>query len=155
MRISILTLGKLKESYWKDAEKEYLKRLGQYAKIEFIELKEEPFRDGDDREKVKRNEAEIIQKRLPEGAVVIALYERGKQMDSVALAEFLENNSTRGEHIVFVIGGPLGLGQSVLDRADYQLSLSSLTFPHQMVRTILLEQLYRAGTIQRGKQYHY
>ncbi len=153
--ITILTLGKLKESYWRDAEQEYLKRISPYAKINFIEIKEEPFRDGDDREKIKLLEAEKIKKHLPDGGVIIALHEQGKEYDSPGFAKFLESNTTRGEHLVFIVGGPLGLHKIILSLAQYTLSLSQLTFPHQMVRTILLEQIYRGITITKGKQYHY
>lgn len=155
LNITILTLGKLKESYWRDAEQEYLKRLSPYAKINIIEIKEEPFRDGDDRDKIKLLEAEKIKKHLPEGGVVIALHEKGKEYDSPQFAKFLESNTTRGEHLVFIVGGPLGLHPNMLSLAQYKVSLSQLTFPHQMVRTILLEQIYRGVTIMKGKQYHY
>lgn len=155
MSITIIALGKLKEAHWKDAEAEYLKRLKPYAKIEILELPEESFRESDDREKIKAEEAEKIAKHIPVGAQVIALHERGKEMTSPELADFLEKKSAHGEQIVFVIGGPLGLHESILKNTPIQLSLSRLTFPHQMVRTILFEQLYRSITIQMGKQYHY
>ncbi len=153
--IKIIAIGKLKETYWTEAENEYQKRLKPYAKIEIQELLEEPFRDGDDREKIKLKEAEKIQKILPAGGYHIFLHEKGKQFTSPLLSTFLEENSTHGETITFIIGGPLGLHESLLKNSQSQISLSQLTFPHQMVRTILLEQLYRAVTIQKGKQYHY
>lgn len=153
--IKIIAIGKLKESYWKDAETEYQKRLRPYAKIDIQELPEEPFRDGDDREKIKLKEAEKIQKILPEGGLVLMLHEKGNEFTSEELSTFLEKNSTRGETITFIIGGPLGLHQSLLQNNFIQISLSQLTFPHQMVRTLLLEQIYRGVTIQKGKQYHY
>lgn len=152
--IQIVCLGKLKESYWHDAENEYLKRLKPYAKIIIHEIPEEPFREGDDRDKIKLKEAEKI-KKLLEGGVIIALHERGKTFTSENLAKFLESESTKGEKLTFVIGGPLGLHESLLTNAKLQISLSELTFPHQMVRTILLEQIYRSITILNGKQYHY
>lgn len=155
MNIKILCVGKLKEIYWKDAEAEYLKRLTPYAKIKLLEIPEESFRDTDDREKIQAKEAEKIKQHLSEGAVVIALHERGKEFLSVEFAQFLKENSTRGEEIIFVIGGPLGLHESLLKKVHFQISLSQFTFPHQMVRTILLEQLYRANTILQNKQYHY
>lgn len=153
--ITILTLGKLKETYWRHAEEEYLKRISPYAKINFIEIKEEPFRDGDDREKIKLLEAEKIKKHLPDGGVIIALHEQGTEYDSPQFAKFLESNTTRGEHLIFIVGGPLGLHKHILSLAQHKLSLSRLTFPHQMVRTILLEQIYRGICITKGKQYHY
>ena len=155
LNIKIIALGKIKESYWKEAESEYQKRLKPYAKIELVEIPEEPFRDSDDREKIKLKEADKIQKNLREGGLIVALHEAGKQFSSHQFASFLEEHSTRGETITLIIGGPLGLHQSILQLAEVQLSLSQLTFPHQMVRTILLEQIYRAVTIQKGKQYHY
>ncbi len=163
LNIKIIVLGKIKESYWKEAESEYQKRLKPYAKIELVEIPEEPFRDSDDREKIKLKEADKIlrivsgqdKKNLPEGGLIVALHEAGKQFSSHQFASFLEEHSTRGETVTLIIGGPLGLHQSILQLAEVQLSLSQLTFPHQMVRTILLEQIYRAVTIQKGKQYHY
>lgn len=155
LNISIIVLGKLKETYWKDAEAEYLKRLSPYAKVTIKELPEEAFRDTDDREKIKLVEAEKIKKHIPEGCVLIALHEKGKECDSPLFARFMEKNSEQGQQLVFVIGGPLGLHPSILDMAKFQLSLSQMTFPHQMVRTILLEQIYRGVTIMKGKQYHY
>lgn len=155
LNLKIIAIGKLKESYWKEAEFEYQKRLKPYAKIELVEILEEPFREGDDREKIKQLEAAKIHKNLPEGGLIVALHEDGKEFTSRAFATFLEKHSTRGETITLVIGGPLGLHESILQLAGVQLSLSQLTFPHQMVRTILLEQIYRGVTIQKGKQYHY
>lgn len=155
MKITLVCLGKLKENYWKEAEAEYLKRLTPYAKIKLLEITEEPFRESDDRDKIKEKEAQKIKQHLSAGAVVLALHERGKEFTSVEFSKFLEQNSTRGEEIIFVIGGPLGLHESILQLSHSQVSLSQCTFPHQMVRTILLEQIYRASTILNDKQYHY
>ena len=154
MNIRIVALGKLKEAYWKQAEAEYLKRLSPYAKIEIIELKEESFRSEKEREEIQKKEAEKILKSIGPNDIVIALHERGTEMLSTDLANTLEQKSQQGNRLTFVIGGPLGLHDSVLKKADVQLSLSQLTFPHQMVRTILLEQLYRSVMIGKGK-YHY
>ncbi len=155
MNVKIIAVGKLKERYWTEAESEYIKRLTPYAKVEIIELPEEAFQSTDEREKIQQKEAEKIKKILPQNGLVLSMHEEGKQMTSRKLAKFLEDNSTRGETIIFLIGGPLGLHQSLLNFSHKQLSLSELTFPHQMVRTILLEQLYRCVTISKGKQYHY
>ena len=155
LNIVILVLGKLKETYWADAEQEYLKRLKPYAKISIHELREEPFGMSDDREKIKEIEAKKVVAQIPDNSIVIALHEYGEEYASPAFAQFLEKKSEQGQTITFIIGGPLGLHSTVLKKAHYQLSLSQLTFPHQMVRTILLEQLYRAVTITKGKQYHY
>ena len=155
IRITLVCVGKLKEKYWKEAEAEYLKRLTPYAKIKYIELGEEPFRESDSPEKIKEKEAVKIDPYLGESAVIIALHEQGKEYTSVEFSKFLEANSTRGEEIIFVIGGPLGLHKSLLKKIPFHISLSQFTFPHQMVRTILLEQIYRANTLLQGKQYHY
>ncbi len=153
--IQIIAVGKLKESYWQEAEAEYRKRLKPYAKLTITELSEESFRESDDREKIKKLEAEKILKSVSVDAMLIACHEKGKELTSVDLAKFLQEKSIYGDELTFVIGGPLGLDQTILEKADHTLSLSALTFPHQMVRTILLEQLYRAGTILVGKTYHY
>lgn len=155
LNIKLIIVGKYKETYWKEAEKEYIKRLSPYAKLDIIEIKEEAFRNNDDRDSIKSLEADKIKKHLDPDAIVIALHETGKEFTSVEFANFLQRNSTRGEKLQFIFGGPLGLDQSILEKANVQLSLSQLTFPHQMARVILLEQLYRAVTIQKGKQYHY
>ncbi len=154
MNIKIVALGKLKESYWKNAEAEYLKRLSPYAKIEITELKEEAFKSEKEREEVQKKEAEKILKHIDTNDIAIALHERGKEMLSTDLAKTLEQKSQQGNRLTFIIGGPLGLHETVLQKTDLQLSLSQLTFPHQMVRTILLEQLYRSVMIEKGK-YHY
>ena len=153
--IQIICLGKLKEKHWREAETEYLKRLKSYAKIKLIEVPEESFRDTDNPETIKQKEAEKIKKNLPKDSLIIALHERGQEFSSIELSEFLQKNSVHGETIVFIIGGPLGLHESILKLAHKQISLSRLTFPHQMVRTIFLEQVYRCGTILNDKKYHY
>ena len=155
LNITILVLGKLKEKYWAEAEKEYLKRLSPYAKIKIIELIEEAFTKKDNPEIIKKKEAEKIQKNLPQNSFIIALHEQGDEMTSLDLAKFLNINSTKGENLVFIIGGPRGLHSDIINIAKKKLSLSQLTFPHQMVRTILLEQIYRSITIIQKKNYHY
>lgn len=155
LHITIIALGKFKESHWREAEAEYLKRLSPYAKVNSIEIAEESFRDLGERDAVRKKEAEKIKKQLPDGAVVIALTEEGKEYDSPAFADFLAQHSTRGEHLVFVLGGPLGLDREFLTTCQFSISLSQLTFPHQLARVVLAEQLYRAATIMNGKQYHY
>ena len=149
--IQIITLGKLKETYWKDAEAEYLKRLTPYAKITLTELKEEAFSSVNERENIQKKEAEKILKTAGDHPVIIALHERGKEMTSPELATLLEKKTEQGLPVTFVIGGPLGLHKSILEKAHLQLSLSQLTFPHNMVRTILLEQVYRSVMIGKGK----
>ena len=153
--LHLITLGKLKEVYWQDAQVEYLKRLKPYAKLRLTEIHEESFRDQHERAVIQQREAEKLRKCLPPQSTIIACHEQGKEFDSVSFAKFLAEKSQHGDELTFIIGGPLGLHQSILDLATVQLSLSKLTFPHQLVRIILLEQLYRAGTIIGGKQYHY
>lgn len=158
--IKIIALGKLKETYWKEAESEYIKRLSPYSKLSIIELPEEPFREGSDRENIKEKEAKKVLDFLGKNEshisrTIFVLDEHAKQYTSHEFASLLEKNSTRGEEIFFIIGGPLGLHSSLLQKADKTLSLSLLTFPHQMVRTILLEQIYRAMTLLQNKTYHY
>ena len=152
--LSLICLGKLKESYWREAEAEYLKRLRPWAKIEIKELKEESFNEKDQSEKIKKEEAEKILAAWPKSGAVIVLDESGKKMDSVSLAKTWEQLSNQN-NITIVIGGPLGLDKSVLARADLVLSLSPLTFTHQLARVVLWEQIYRALMIVKGKKYHY
>jgi len=154
-KITIITLGKIKDSWWKEAENEYRKRLSSLSKIQYIELREEPFHDNDPHEIIKKKEAEKLLKKIPENAFLIALHEQGKEMNSKTFANFLEKQSEKGQEIVFIIGGPLGLHKTILDIVHLQISLSQLTFPHQMVRPILIEQIYRASTILQNKNYHY
>jgi len=155
LKIKIICLGKLKESYWREAEAEYIKRLGPFARFEIIEIPEISFQPKDDPEKIKIKEGESILKYVKDEEFIIALDEHGEQKGSEELAHFLEDTGKRGQTITFIIGGPLGLSGEVLSHANLQLSLSKLTFTHQMVRVILLEQIYRAGNILMGKVYHY
>lgn len=155
LNLQIIVVGKLKERHWKEAEAEYRKRLTPYARVTVHEIPEEPFRDTAGRDRIQAKEAEKIRKLIPDQSVVIALHERGHEYTSRELAEFLSTKSVHGETLTFIIGGPLGLHESILTDSTYQLSLSQLTFPHQMARIILLEQLYRSGTITSGKSYHY
>ena len=153
--IHILAIGKLKENYLHEAENEYLKRLRPYARIIVQEIPEEAFRDATQKEKVTLCEAQALDKKLPKNGLLVALDSGGKQMDSVQFAKFLNEHTARGAQITFIIGGPLGLHRSILEKADCRISLSALTFTHQMARVILLEQMYRAATILAGKKYHY
>jgi len=153
--LTLLVLGKLKEKYWQAAEQEYLIRLAPYAKIKTIEILEEPFHPNDDKEKIKKKEAEKILAQIKPESLVIALEETGKQYTSLAWSELLSTHSQQGKNICLIVGGPLGLHESIKKRADFLLSLSSFTFTHQLARLILLEQIYRAATITAGKTYHY
>ncbi len=155
MRFTIITIGKLKESYWKEAEGEYLKRLSPYAKIEFLEHKEIGFSEKDNIQIIKEKEAELILKSISSSSYVIALDPQGKSLTSEKISETIRSLEQNHSHLTFIIGGPLGLHESILKKAHLTLSLSSLTFTHQMTRVILLEQLYRAYMIKSGKSYHH
>lgn len=153
--IHIITLGTISKPYWLNAEAEYKKRLGSYAKLKITELKEEPFSNKDNAQQVKEKEAKKLLPYIEKANILIAMHEAGRAFDSPAFAKALEQMSTHGDEITFIFGGPLGFHTSILEKATMKLSLSPLTFPHQLARVVLLEQLYRAGTILAGKTYHY
>ncbi len=158
MRITVVCVGKLKEKYWQAAVAEYSKRLSRYHKLEIVELADEKAPETMSQaqeEEVKQKEGERILKALKDDAFVIALAIEGKMMTSEELSAFLEKKAVGGiSHIAFVIGGSLGLSPAVMARADYALSFSPMTFPHQMMRVVLLEQIYRAEKIRRKEPYH-
>lgn len=158
MRISIVCVGKLKEKYWQDAIAEYTKRLSRYHKMEIIELSDEKAPENlsaAQELEIKKKEGDKILKAIKEDTFVIALAIEGKSLGSEQLADFLAKKAVGGvSHIAFVIGGSLGLSAEVMQRADYALSFSAMTFPHQMMRVILLEQIYRAERINRKEPYH-
>ena len=158
MNIKIVAIGKLKEKYWQEAVKEYSKRLGAYCSLEIVELKESLLRanaSAADEEAVKRAEGEEILNRIRKTDYVITLEIKGKSLTSEALSEKIEQLGIDGHSdIAFVIGGSLGLSPQVSQRADFKLSFSAMTFPHQMMRVILLEQIYRSFKIMRHEAYH-
>ncbi|AIY06954.1 50S rRNA methyltransferase [Planococcus sp. PAMC 21323] len=158
MNISIISVGKLKEKYLKSGIEEYTKRLGSYSKINEIEVADEkaPEQLSDaDMEIVKKKEADRIMAKISADAYVIALAIDGKMKTSEQLAKDIESLMTYGRSkIVFVIGGSLGLHDDVLKRADEKLSFSKMTFPHQLMKLILVEQVYRAFRIMKGEPYH-
>ncbi|MFA9458328.1 23S rRNA (pseudouridine(1915)-N(3))-methyltransferase RlmH [Halalkalibacter sp. AB-rgal2] len=158
MNISIITVGKLKEKYLKQGIAEYEKRLGAYAKIEIIEVPDEkaPEQLSDtEMQQVKQKEGERILAKLHPDAHVIALAIEGKMLTSEQLAENLDKLATYGKSkITFIIGGSLGLSDEVMKRANEALSFSKMTFPHQLMRLVLVEQVYRAFRIVRGEPYH-
>jgi 23S rRNA (pseudouridine1915-N3)-methyltransferase len=158
VNIEILAVGKLKEKYFKQGIAEYLKRLSPYAKVSIIEVADEkaPERlSAAEVEQVKEAEGARLLKKVPEHAYVIALAIPGEQMDSEDFAAKIRELATYGHsHLVFLIGGSNGLSTEVLRRADFQLSFSRFTFPHQLMRLILVEQIYRAFKIIRGEPYH-
>lgn len=158
MNITIISVGKLKEKYLKLGIEEFSKRLSKYCKINIIEVPDEKAPESlspAEMEAIKAKEGEGILKHIKEGMYVIALDIKGKMLSSEELAAHLENLGVVGNsNIVFVIGGSLGLSKKVLDRSDYRLSFSLMTFPHQLMKLILLEQIYRAFRIMKNEPYH-
>ena len=158
MNIFVISVGKLKEKYWVDAVKEYARRLGAYCRLELIEVKEArlPDRAGEAEEAaVKQAEGEEILRRIKDNMYVVTLEIGGKALSSEQLAEKIDRLAVDGiSSIAFVIGGSLGLSEAVSSRADFKLSFSKMTFPHQMMRVILLEQIYRSFKIIRNETYH-
>ena len=151
-------MGKLREKHWRQAADEYLKRLGRYGRVEEIELNDEPEpgeESGALSKQVMDKEAARLLARLKPGDYVIALCIGGRQWDSVDFAKHLQQVPQKGyQRIVFMIGGSLGLGEAAVGRADERMSLSKMTFPHQLARVLLLEQIYRAAKISAGERYH-
>lgn len=158
MKITCVVVGKIKEKYFTDAIKEYSKRLSRYCKLEIVELADEKTPDGASAAEelaIREKEGERILKALKDDAYVIALAIEGKMLDSVELSRKIESLGVGGvSHIAFVIGGSLGLAPAVMKRADYALSFSRMTFPHQLMRVVLLEQLYRSYRIMKNEPYH-
>ena len=158
MGITVISVGKIKEKYLTMAIDEYSKRLSKYCKLSFIQVQDEKTPDNASEtvnNKIKEIEGERILKNIKDSAYVIALAIEGKQLSSEQLASTLDNLAVTGKSdIVFVIGGSLGLSSQVLSRADYLLSLSKMTFPHQLMKVILLEQIYRSYRIIKNEPYH-
>ena len=158
MKITILAVGKVKEKYFTGAIQEYSKRLSRYCKLEIIEVADEKTPDKaseKEEEQIRQKEAERLQKYIKEEAHVIALAIEGKQTTSEGFADKINNLGLQGKsHIVFVIGGSIGLAPEILNRADEKLSFSQMTFPHQLMRVVLLEQVYRAYRIINREPYH-
>ncbi len=158
MKFQIITVGKLKEKYLKDGIAEYLKRLQRYATVEIVEVADEQTPDGASEAEelqIKAKEGQRIQKYIKDDTYLIALAIEGRMFTSEQLAEKIEQLGLAGKsHITLVIGGSLGLDAGILKRADLLLSFSKLTFPHQLMRLILVEQLYRSYRIIKGEPYH-
>lgn len=158
MNVSIICIGKLKEAYWVDAVKEYSKRLSKYCTLSINELKEERLPENASAAQeiaVKEAEGKHILKQIKSGTFVIALEIEGKNLSSEGLAKKFEQLALKGKSdITFLIGGSLGLSEEVLKQADFGLSFSNMTFPHQMMRVILLEQIYRSFKINKNETYH-
>lgn len=158
MKITILCVGKVKEKFYRDAIGEYQKRLSRYCKLEIVEVADEKTPDGASEtveNQIKEKEGNRILSKIREEDYVIALAIDGKMQDSVELSKNIQQLGVRGKSsIVFVIGGSLGLSKEVLKRSDEKLSFSKMTFPHQLMRVILLEQVYRSYRIMNGEPYH-
>ena len=158
MKITLIAVGKIKERYFVDAIREYSKRLSRYCRLEIIQVADEKTPDGASEaleEQIKEKEGRRILDQIREGAYVIALAVEGKQLDSLELAARMERLAVEGKsQLVFLIGGSLGLSKEVMRRADFALSFSAMTFPHQLMRVILLEQIYRSFRIRAGEPYH-
>ena len=149
LNIRIICVGKLKERFYTDAANEYLKRLAGYCKPEIVELPESRFELALDKERA------AIEQKLPAGALTVALCLEGEALSSHGLSKLLSDNAGRGvSRICFIIGGSNGLHEEIKNKADINLSLSKMTFPHNLARVILLEQLYRAFNIIEGGKYH-
>lgn len=147
--IKIICVGKIKENFYKEAIKEYQKRLTKYTKLEIIEVEDEPIA-----EKAKKIEGTKIQSKIKENDYVVTMEIEGTKLSSIELSKTLNNWQTKHPNIVFVIGGSYGLSDEVKQRSNYKLSFSNMTFPHQLFRVILLEQIYRSYKIINGETYH-
>lgn len=158
MNITIITVGKIKEKYLRDAIDEYSKRLSRYCKLDIIELPDEKTPDNASEKEelmIKDKEGDLILSKVKDNAYVIALDLKGKQLSSEELATFMDDCAVRGDsNLTFIIGGSLGISQKVLARANYKLCFSKMTFPHQLFRVMLLEQIYRGFRINKGEPYH-
>lgn len=158
MKIVLIAVGKIKEKFFRDAIDEYSKRLSRYVKLEIISVDDEMTPDGASEgviSEIKRKEGERILAKIKDSYTVCTLEINGKRYTSEGFAEWINNQAISGNsNICFIIGGSLGLHQDVIKRADMHLSFSDMTFPHQLMRVILLEQIYRAFTINRHMTYH-
>ena len=157
MNTAIVCVGRLKEKYWRDAAAEYEKRLSRFGKCEIVEVGDlpEPQNASPALEaQLRQKEGEAILSKLRQDDIVVALCIDGRRLDSVELADQLRRYADTGRRVAFVIGGSLGLSPEVVARANLKLSFSPMTFPHQLARVMLLEQVYRAYQINAGSRYH-
>ena len=164
--IRVICVGRLKETFYTDASNEYIKRLRSYCKLEIVELSEFRLNSGTQYPLGIKNtpaqisialekERELIEKKIPAGAMTAAMCVEGREMDSNGLSEFLRDCAGRGaSRLCFIIGGSFGLDETIKNAADFKLSMSKMTFPHNLARVMLLEQLYRAFNIAEGGKYH-
>lgn len=157
IKVKIITLGKLKENYLKSASAEYEKRLSRFCDLKIIELQPVSLPENPSATQIDnalKTEAEMIEKKIPKDFFVSALCVEGKAISSEEFAERISNLSAFGKNICFIIGSSYGLSQSIKEKADLRLSLSKMTFPHQLFRIMLLEQIYRCFMINEGSTYH-
>lgn len=158
MKITIICVGKIKEGFYRDAVSEYAKRLSKYCKFEIVEVADEKTPDGAGaalEEQIRAKEGQRIMEKLREDSMICTLEIQGKRLSSEEFADWVEKVTLSGtSHITFVIGGSLGLHTEVCKRADFRLSFSDMTFPHQLMRVILTEQIYRAFRIINKEPYH-
>ncbi|MBU3181389.1 23S rRNA (pseudouridine(1915)-N(3))-methyltransferase RlmH [Clostridium psychrophilum] len=158
MNITVICVGKIKEKYLKSAIDEYTKRLTRYCKLSVVELGDEKTPDNASEKEnvlIRKKEGDIILSKIKDNMFVIALELKGKMLSSIELSGFIKDLGIRGEsNVAFIIGGSLGLSEAVLERSNYKLCFSKLTFPHQLFRVILLEQVYRSFRIISGEPYH-
>lgn len=157
IKVTVIALGKLKEKYLRDAVDEYAKRLSRYCKLDIVELNPVNLPEKPSQSEINtalEKEAEIIKKRIPENSIVTALCVEGKSLSSEQFADFTDTNTASGKNMTFIIGSSYGLSDTVKQIAHLKLSLSKMTFPHQLFRTMLLEQIYRAFKINEGSTYH-
>lgn len=157
MNLTILCVGKLKEKYWNEAICEYSKRLSRFVKLTILEIPDEKIPDNASQkqeEQVKEKEGIAILSKIPSDSFVVSLCVEGKQLSSEMFSEKIEEVMLTKSHITFLIGGSLGLSEAVKKHSDLRLSFSKMTFPHQLMRVILLEQIYRAFKIIHHETYH-
>ncbi|MCR4673660.1 MAG: 23S rRNA (pseudouridine(1915)-N(3))-methyltransferase RlmH [Lachnospiraceae bacterium] len=158
MKITIVCVGKIKEKFYREAIMEYSKRMSKYASLEILEVSDEKTKENlseIEKNKILEAEGSRILSKIPDSAFVTTLDIEGKKKDSLGFSNFIESNMNCGNsHLVFVIGGSLGLSSEVKKRGNASLSFSDMTFPHQLMRVILLEQIYRAFRIMRNEPYH-
>ena len=158
MKITIIGVGNIKEGYFKEAIAEYTKRLSKFCSVEIIEVKDEMLKDNSsakDDEIVKKIEGERIIKALPKNSYNILLDLRGKKLDSIGFSKLIDDiMKYENSNITFIIGGSIGVSKEIYDLADYKLCFSDMTFPHKLMRVILLEQVYRAFKILNNETYH-
>ena len=159
MRITIVTAGKIKEKYLTAGINEFLKRLGPFATVKIVEINEERMKDNPseaEKQQVLQQEGQRLLRQVPEGSYLFVLDVYGRQLSSEELAERLDNLALQGKsNLTFLIGGAFGLSEEVRRAADFRLSFSPMTFTHQMIRLLLVEQIYRCFKINRGEKYHW